>query len=237
MTQSQIPDTPASSSKKPNTTKGQPRKRRPKQSRYRRIWQQIQVGLTEIGKHKAFLYLAIVAIIFISQATLGVTIEEVGIPGIVSIKFNSNPTAVVSPAPTIIPTDSLTEEPGPTSAVTVTLPVVSSVECEQDTSSNAPVTQGEVRIPTVLNRTVDEARAAMDRAGLRARIICETPAESADCGQVFDTQPMHGQPVAPGTEVKLYVYWPCGATPDASQHKVVRTTTTPMAGWLALASR
>src|SRR5439155_23731108 len=68
-----------------------------------------------------------------------------------------------------------------------------------------PAAPRQVAVPRLVGRTVTEAEAALQQAGLVAGSSTEQPSDSVTDGAVISADPTEGTPVAPGTQVDLVV--------------------------------
>ncbi|WP_433299584.1 PASTA domain-containing protein [Actinoplanes sp. CA-030573] len=106
----------------------------------------------------------------------------------------------------------------PSSQPTTTTPSVSPTTTEPTTT--------EVVVPALRGLSLAEARAALDRSGLRYRVLYRNSTAAPE-GTVIDSDPAEGQEVPPDTRVTIVVSQPQGATTTPT---ATATATTPATG-------
>ena len=89
--------------------------------------------------------------------------------------------------------------------------------------STTEPTKTEVTVPALRGQTLSDARAALDRTGLRYRVLYRD--SDATPNTVIDSDPAEGQEVPPDTRVTLVVAKAATGTPTATA-----TTTAPAEG-------
>lgn len=108
-----------------------------------------------------------------------------------------------SPAitPSATATTISTPSSAPTTAPTTSAPVATTTPT--DTPSTTEPTTTAVTVPALRGLALDDARAALDRTGLRYRVLYRD--STAPPGTVIDSDPAEGQEVPPDTRVTIVV--------------------------------
>jgi hypothetical protein len=130
----------------------------------------------------------------------------------------TTPSTVATTATTTEPSSAPTTEPSsaPTTEPTTTEPTTEPTTTEP--------TATEVLVPALKGLSLADARAALNRTGLRYRVLYRD--STAPPGTVIDSDPEEGQEVPPDTRVTIVVSQEGGATTTPT----TTATTTPAAG-------
>jgi len=120
---------------------------------------------------------------------------------------DDQPTAPATSAPAVpSQTSETTQSSAPSTEPTTTTPTTTATTTEPTTD--------EVTIPALKGRSLAEARAALNRAGLSYRLLYRN--SDAQPGTVVDSDPAEGQEVPPDTTVTLVIAAQRTTTPTAT---------------------